>query len=259
MNTQTNNENRRALPKFFVIILVSALFGGVLGFFSGLVGGTSLPEAAAEVLNIALREFSFYGIPACAVVLLGMSLALYRRAKARFAAWDGEDEAVMDELDQTLNWCLLWTSLDLILDFFLFGAACLLLRDESSSMRLLMVVVFFTLAIAAVTVLQQKIVDLTKKMNPEKRGSVYDIKFQKKWFESCDEAEQKQIGQAAMTAYLVTGRACLTLWVVLVVLSFVYRLSVLPIFLVMLLWGVLQISYITACIKMGGKSDGSVF
>lgn len=259
MNTHTNNENRRALPKFFAIVFAAALFGGVLGFFSGLVGGTSLPEAAAEVLETALREFSFYGIPACAVVLLGMTLGLYRRAKARFAAWDGEDEAVLDELDQTLNWCLLWTSLDMILDFFLFGAANLLLQDERSPMRLLLAVAFFIAAIAAVTVLQQKIVDLTKKMNPEKRGSVYDVKFQKKWFESCDEAERKQIGQAAMTAYLVTGRACIALWVVLVVLGYVYRLSVLPVFLVMLLWGILQISYITACIKMGGKSDGSVF
>ncbi len=258
MNTQTSNENRRALPKFFAITLAAALFGGVLGFFSGFMGGTSLPETAAEVLNIALREFSFYGIPACAVVLLGMTLALYRRAKARFNAWDGEDEAVMDELDQTLNWCLLWTSLDLILDFFLFGAANLLLQGEDS-MRLLWVVAFFVAAIAAVTVLQQKIVDLTKQMNPEKRGSVYDVKFQEKWLESCDEAEQKQIGQAAMTAYLVTGRACMVLWVALVMLGFVYRLSVLPVFLVMLLWGVLQVSYIAACIKMNGKSGGSVF
>ena len=34
--------------------------------------------------------------------------------------------------------------------------------------------------------LQQMTVDFQKIMNPEKQGSVYDLRFQKKWEESCD-------------------------------------------------------------------------
>ena len=38
---------------------------------------------------------------------------------------------------------------------------------------------------------------LTRRINPEKQGSVYDTKFFEKWVDSCDESEQRQMGQAA--------------------------------------------------------------
>ena len=34
-------------------------------------------------------------------------------------------------------------------------------------------------------------------MNPEKTASVYDMKFQKKWLETCDEAEKIIVGKCA--------------------------------------------------------------
>lgn len=53
------------------------------------------------------------------------------------------------------------------------------------------VVLFFTavaafLGIMAESILiQQKCVDTIKKMNPEKTASVYDVRFRKKWMDSC--------------------------------------------------------------------------
>ena len=50
------------------------------------------------------------------------------------------------------------------------------------------------IAVMVVTVIaQNRIVNFTKEINPEKKGSVYDLKFQKTWIASCDEAEQLQI------------------------------------------------------------------
>lgn len=88
-------------------------------------------------------------------------------------------------------------------------------------------------------------------MNPEKRGSVYDAKFQKKWFESCDESERRQIGQACYRAYMVTGRVCMGLWLVLVVLTMVFEMSLLPVFILLLIWGVMQVTYTLECIRLG--------
>ncbi|MCD7773616.1 MAG: DUF3169 family protein [Ruminococcus sp.] len=42
---------------------------------------------------------------------------------------------------------------------------------------------FFAIMIETV-VFQQKCVDATKKLNPEKTASVYDTRFQKKWMEA---------------------------------------------------------------------------
>ena len=44
-NSNVKKENRKALPKFFLVILASGIFGGVAGFLSGVAGASSLPEA----------------------------------------------------------------------------------------------------------------------------------------------------------------------------------------------------------------------
>ena len=75
----------------------------------------------------------------------------------------------------------------------------------------------------------EDIVDLERRINPEKRGSVYDMKFQKTWMDSCDEAERAQIGQACYRAYMVGTKVCIFLWVALLILNFVFDFGLLPI------------------------------
>ena len=91
-------------------------------------------------------------------------------------------------------------------------------------------------------------------MNPEKHGSVYDSKFQKKWLESCDESERRQIGEASYRAYMVTTRLCLGLWLVLVVLSMVVEMSLLPVFILLVVWGTMQVTYALESIRLGKHS-----
>ena len=42
--------------------------------------------------------------------------------------------------------------------------------------------------------LQKVVIDQIKKLAPEKQGNVFDTKFQKDWYNSCDEMERAQIG-----------------------------------------------------------------
>ena len=112
----------------------------------------------------------------------------------------------------------------------------------------------FIVSIFLLVFAQQKIVDLTRKMNPEKQGSIYDTKFRKKWFESCDEAEQKQIGQAAYKAYNVVSTACPILWAALLMLSYAFHFELLmPTFVVCFIWLLLQVSYCLECIRLGKR------
>ena len=90
-------------------------------------------------------------------------------------------------------------------------------------------------------------------MNPEKKGSVYDTNFQKKWIESCDENEQRKIGAAAMRSFRMVNNVCVVLWVILVFFSLVYLVGILPMFLGLLIFGVNQVSYCLEAIRLEKK------
>lgn len=109
---------------------------------------------------------------------------------------------------------------------------------------------------AVCVVLQQKLVDLTKRLNPEKHGSVYDTKFRKKWLDSCDEAERAVIGQCAYKAYQAVSQACLALWLVFLLGGMFFDWGFLPVLAVCIIWGVGQSVYSYWCLKLdkpGGK------
>lgn len=89
---------------------------------------------------------------------------------------------------------------------------------------------------AEATVIQQKCVDTAKQTNPEKKASVYDMQFQKKWLEDCDEAEKLMIGKCAFKAYAATNAVCTVLAIVLAVCALVFDIGFLPSLTVCLVW-----------------------
>ena len=250
MNDHVKRDNRRALPKYLLTILLYGLLGGVLGFFTGVAGAAGVAETVRQALDRALEAAAPWGIAVSAVVLLGAGWYLYAAAKRRCGAWDGEDEDTMDAVERQLSWALLLTGLSVVMDFFFFAVSIVY-------GRFLPDLVLFLAAVVVLIVLQQKIVDLERRLNPEKRGSVYDMKFQKTWMDSCDEAEKAQIGQACYTAYMVGTKTCIFLWVALLILNFVFDFGLLPIAAVLAVWGVMQTVYALECIRLS-KRKGEV-
>ena len=250
MNDHVKRDNRRAQPKYLLTILLYGLLGGVLGFFTGVAGAAGVAETVRQALDRLLAVCAPWGIVASAVILLGAGWYLYAAAKRRFTAWDGEDEDTMDDVERQLSWALLLTGLMIVLDFFFFAASIIY-------ERFLQDLILFLASVAVLVVLQQKIVDLERRINPEKRGSVYDMKFQKTWMDSCDEAERAQIGQACYTAYRMGNKVCVFLWVALLILNFVFDFGLLPIAAVLVVWGVMQTAYALECIRLS-KRKGEV-
>ena len=248
-NNAVKKDNRKALPKYLLILFAAAIFGGVLGFAAGWIGHDNISEVIAAAVTNGLTAAAPWALLLTSVVSLAVILWLYRSAKALFTGWDGEDDDTMDRADEKLNWALLLTAAQLVLDMFFFAVA-----QSGHNMTALWRVLFFIVSIFLLVFAQQKIVDLTRRMNPEKQGSVYDTKFKKKWFESCDEAEQKQIGQAAYKAFNVVSTACPILWGALLMLSYAFDFDLLmPAFAVCLLWLLLQVSYCLECIRLGRR------
>ena len=243
MKDQVTRENRKALPRFIGSVLLFALLGGIGGFFVTLAGFSGLAGWMAADLEGILGAVVPWGIPVSSLMLLGIGLGLYRSAKSRYNRWDGEEEQAAEDIEVTLSYVLLLTALATTVDFFFLSAA--FLSDVP-----MVTTVLFLVSIILIVLLQQKAVDLTRRMNPEKQGSVYDVKFQKKWMDSCDEAERAQMGQAAYQAFRVTAGACLGLWVVFTVLNFSFDIGLLPSLAVLVIFGVLQVTYCLTCIKL---------
>ena len=105
-------------------------------------------------------------------------------------------------------------------------------------------------------ILQQKCVDAAKQTNPEKNVSVYDMKFQKKWMDECDEAEKLVVGKCAYKAYAATNVVCASLGIVLAICALLFDIGFLPSLVVCLVWMVNLSAYCKEamrCSKAGNK------
>lgn len=238
--------NRRALPKFLLILVCASLVGGMAGYCASYFGLDGL----ADVLAQAGTFFSLYIAPwllvACAVLQPAVCIPLYRSAKKVFLSWDGENEAVSGQIDQRLSITLWISGMFSLASLFLMGASYagpILDEEGPHFLNLLIVPIFFVLFMVENILLHQRVVDLAKQMAPEKKASVYDVKFQKKWFESCDEAEKLLIGQCAYKAYSAISKACIALWLLFTLSAVFFRTGFLPILAVCLIWGVGQCVY----------------
>ena len=246
------SENQKALPKFLGILVIASLVGGVLGGLSGAAGYFLKGEELGAAITRLLSTASPWAMALCATVLLGSGFYQYRRARTAFRSWDSENEDVIQRAEERLSLTLLLDSLTVIVSFFFFSAGAVKLPQEVDSAMILLAI--FLVVIALSILLQQKTVDLTKEINPEKRGSVYDMKFQERWLESCDEAERRQIGQASYKAYTTLNKFCPYCWIVLFLGNMVFHYGFLPSSVVLLVWAVMTVSYTREAIRLSRGS-----
>lgn len=247
------SENQKALPKFLGILVIAGLVGGVLGGLSGAAGYFLKGEELGAAITRLLSTASPWAMALCATVLLGSGFYQYRRARTAFHGWDGENEDVIWQAEDRLSRAMLMSRLTAIVSFFFFSAGTVKLPQEVDSAAIPLLAIFLVVSALSI-LLQQKTVDLTKEINPEKRGSVYDMKFQERWLESCDEAERRQIGQASYKAYTTLNKFCPCCWGVLLLGNIIFHYGILPSTVVLLVWAVLTGSYTREAIRLSRGS-----
>ena len=250
MNEQIKKDNRKALPKFLLILVVCMLLGGVVGGLSVIVSISDVSIVVREGIARGLTVIAPWGIPVVSVVLLVPAFCFLRQAKKALTAWDGEDEETSERIELLENRVMLLSNVTLLLDIFFFSVA--FIYDIQG---VLLTVVLFLLSMGLCTFFQQKVVDQIRVMNPEKQGSVYETKFQKKWIDSCDELERRQIGEAAFKAFQAGNVTCIVLWMVLIVSHIIFATGLLPIVVVLVIWGVMLLVYQVTASKMGRRKQ----
>lgn len=243
--------NRKAMPGFLLLALVGAIVGGIFGFYSAKYDvdrfAGSMKSAGAFFGNYV----SSWILLAIAVITPIVVIPVYQKTKRLLLAWDGEDESVCDIAEKKLNTVLLINGIALISAFFLISATYsggFAMIEKHLNMYVLAIVAFLVI-LAEGIITQQKVVDIIKIMYPEKTASVYDLKFQKKWVDSCDEAEKIMIGRCAFEAFKVTNSVCGALSVILAISALMFDIGFLPSFVVCLIWLVNQCAYCRAAAK----------
>ena len=252
-NNEIKKANRKAMPKFILIMVISLIVGGTIGFFSAKFSLNSL----AGSIKTAGELFGMYIAPwlmlAIAIVVPVVSVPIYNRVKKLLSTWDGEDEEISDAVDENLSIIIWITSAALIISYFLIAASysggfATFENKENTLSFFIGIVAFLGIMIESV-IIQQKCVDASKKTNPEKTASVYDTKFQKKWMDSCDEAEKIMIGKCAFKAYSATNTVCAILAIVLAICALVFEIGFLPSLVVCIIWIVSQSVYCKEAVK----------
>ncbi len=239
-NNEIKKANRKALPKFILIMVISLLVGGSIGFCSAKYGLNTLEGE----LKSAGAFFGTYIAPwlmlMTAIIVPVVCVPIYRSARKLLSSWDGENEEISTAIDKKLSIIIWITSAALILSYLLIAASYSggfeAFENENSVVSFFVGIVgFFAIMIEAV-IIQQKCVDTAKKTNPEKTASIYDTKFQKKWMDSCDEAEKIMIGKCAFKAYAATNTVCTVLSIVLAICALIFGIGFLPSLAVCLIW-----------------------
>lgn len=243
--------NRKAMPRFLLLVLVGAIVGGIVGFYSAKYDVDRLAGSMKSAGAFFGNYVSSWILLAIAVITPIVVIPVYQKTKRLLLAWDGEDESVCDIAEKKLNTVLLINGIALISAFFLISATYsggFAMIEKHLNMYVLAIVAFLVI-LAEGIITQQKVVDIIKIMYPEKTASVYDLKFQKKWVDSCDEAEKIMIGRCAFEAFKVTNSVCGALSIILAISALMFDIGFLPSFVVCLIWLINQCVYCRAAAK----------
>lgn len=241
------SEDKKAFGKFAAYMAATLIIGALLGVGMGFAKLNGMDMTGHTVLNAIFFALP-YGIPVVTLFILVVVAVIYHRSKKVFLAWNGEDEECMDAVEKQLS-CALWlSSINMIWNFCLFGMGFCLDNAESMEVHYeletsMLLIGVFVAGLIILTIEQQKLVNLTKEINPEKKGSIYDVKFQKKWEASCDEAELFAIYKSAYRSYCITQRLCIILWLFCIIGGFVWGFGAVPVLLVSIIWGTMITSY----------------
>ncbi len=255
---RSKRENRKALRIFIPVMIAAALVGGLIGGFSSTGTAAGLADSIASYLDRAAYLLSPYLMIASVIVGIVGVCFCYRSARRLFA----ESEALTDEdaqyeafsrADDRISQGMVLLGISDVVGLIFFAAMISYLRDYIEILPVLYTVTIVVFIAGSFIRLkqQQLMVDFVKKMNPQKQGSIYDLKFQKKWEESCDEMEKMVIYKASYKAYQTAMKSCATVFLIVMMLSFFFDYGPLPAVATGVIWLVTAISYFREAHKLG--------
>lgn len=241
--------------KFAIICICSLFVGFIMGGVAAMIRNIGYDGSIWVQRMAYIMPAVFF---AGELILFVLTVWSYATCKKTYKTWNGEDEAVLDILERKLDVPLIYTSVAYVFNMALFPI-CVWLSFKMDETLKWMNVVFpmttalFIAGLVWITVMQNAIITFVKVLNPEKRGSVFEVDFQKKWMNSCDEGQKFVVYKSSYVAYRVTAIVCMALWVISFVALCAFDTGIFPILYVCIIYMTLIVSYGIAAMKLEGK------
>lgn len=265
MKTEKTGKRRVGL-RFAGRMVLSLLIGLMIGIGVG-AGGWWI-AASLDWLGWALYAAAPVLMAAVGISGLAVSGWLLRAGNRRAAAAhldeaepdeaaQAEQEAAVACADRRYGIGMTLVSVVVVLTLTLFGLWVQGINEGGGPV--LLVVGLMIAVIFAAFAMQGALVRATKRIYPEKRGNILDTRFQKEWFDSCDEAERQLIWQCGYQSMQATSRVILLFFILLVIFGLAADIGPLPMLMLGVIWLVQTLSYQLAALRLGGtkrEKDG---
>ena len=254
---EIKKEDKKAFKSFIIIMIISAIAGGILGGMS-IYFKDSLSENLPDFIMNILEAITPFASVVLSLLVIITSSIVYKKLTKELKIWNESDEEDMiDKIEEKLSYILLLSSVNLIMGFFFFGVGFALPSDyldlNGDIVKRILFFVGFVLCVLSSILIQNKFVNLEKEINPMLKGSVYDTKFSEKWIDSCDEAIKMNIYKSSYKAYRAVTNTCLILWFVCILGYNVWDFGIMPLFIVTTIWLVQTVAYCLESIKNSKK------
>lgn len=259
---EVEEQNKKDDKKYFKPFIIMMIICTIVGFFFGKL--TKMADEHTETIKIFMENLNVivaYTLPVLFLVFnIVMTIMIFgtiNRQYKRISTWDGEDEDILDDIENKLNSPLNFSNVMLIVGMFLFAAhAHYFIKCELPELHenilFVMILLDFVTCLIIVLAAQKKVVNMLKIMNPEKKGSIFDSSFRRKWEESSDEGQQLIIYKSAYKAFIVSNTTCMVLWVVGIICDFAFHTGLLPIAFVILIWVIQVVTAYRESVKLEG-------
>lgn len=235
-----------------IILFIATLFASlILGFICGtllrklnpaLIRDWTTQNATALCLGTTIA------FAASNLLLFLIAFIPYLQCRRTFRNNPDAEDTVLDSIERRLDYSMLWSNIAMILNFAFFGISLAPSITDHANRYLQLyttpvTLVIFVLGFVWIIAIQNAIVKFIQQMNPEKQGSVFDMKFQKKWVNSCDEGQKLILYQASYTAFRITNGVCLALWLITFLCNLTFHTGVFPLLCVCVIYLASIVSY----------------
>ncbi len=234
---ENRKEDKKAFGKFVIALAVAFAVGIGVGVGSAFLGDIMENESVKEAFVNIMQSVAIYGGYIYTTVLLIACIVLYKKSRKEYITWDEEDEEVLEGMETKISYVIWFSNLIMFGSYFFFAtgvwASDLVeikgaLVQDATGFWLSLGAVFLHMVYALIVscIIQQKAVNLTKEINPEKRGSIYDTKFQDKWLANCDEAERFAVYKCSFKTFKVMQLTGMVLWVICLIGQMIFGTGV---------------------------------
>ncbi len=250
-NKDKNNTNKKKstsegmkIVKFIVGLIAIYAVGVVVGigtaFIEDVLRSETLVNSIIDVLKVVIPVI--YVAVNVIIFLVGMST--YAKTKKMLDGWDGEDEEVPIVVEKKLNNVTVVYNIIMVCNCLFFGAMVEISNVPQgveadipfSAFSMISLLLFLAMNLFV----GKLVIDLIKRINPERKSvSLFEKDFEKQWEDSSDEAQKMILYKAGYAAYKATNIACSVMWGVTLMAQLIYKTGVFPMLCVCIIWGIL--------------------